>query len=1328
MMNLSLPVTTARPKCLKMLYFLLLSLVCHFPNALYAVSPPPGGDSTFLANVPVSLSPFATPAGKPSVWQELEIIVPDWDIEKRVTFIASAGFELAVVPHDPAVAPQYFTDSVTTNIRHLSVYIRMAASAPGMKSGHVSISAPGEMTKHITITGTATASPVIAQVDTLVTTIKEDNYFTAGIFFTGGFADRFTLTAGTRVMPGFVTVTGGTVSERFSGRKPTPTGGYYITVPKPENGAPGTYDFNLVLRNSFTDSTSAVYKIVVVIKGIELITPLQPMTTIAGTPSAATSISFTARGLKSNYLMLMPTDGYFEYALAANGPWRFPPTPIMLDVVDGQTGPQTIYVRLAADAAVGQQSGTVQIFDGTLPEPANLFGRISIPVSTVMPVPATITAVVDSLVKTTKSDTVFSANVHFIEGFADRFMLTAGARVMPGFEPISDGTLGKRYGGRKGELIGYAVNVPKTVNVAIGTYDFNLVLKNDSTGNFSANYKIVLVVRGLENVTPPQPMTTFAGTPSAATAMTFTAKGLTSDFLLIRPLADGFEYALAPDGPWRFQATPIEVVNGQAGPQTIYVRLAANAAVGEHSGSFGFYDGPPELLNLVDRIAVPLSRVIAAPVTPTTASYGLKFTNTTSASTTLSWTNNGNGTARAVFIAKTGGGAAMPVSNMTYTANGVFGAGTQIGSTGWYCVYNGTGSSVNITGLSDGTYRATVIDYNGTAGTARYLTTGTAPANVVIGTLPPTSVSYGLAFSNTTATSTKVSWSTSGNGSARAVFIAKTGAGAAMPVSNITYTANGTFGAGSQIGSTGWYCVYNGKASSADISGLSDGTYRVTVIDYNGIQGNERYLTTGTAPANVLIGISAPTAVSYGLAFSNTTPASTKVSWSVNGNGSSRAVFIAKTGGGAAMPVSNITYTANGTFGAGSQIGSTGWYCVYNGTASSADVTGLSEGVYRVTVIDYNGTPGNERYLTAGTAPANVLIGISAPTAASYGLSFINTTATTTTVNWSTNGNGSARAVFVAKTTGGAAMPLNGVTYTASNTFGTGTQIGSSGWYCVYKGTASSANISGLSAGTYRVTVIDYNGTPGSERYLTTGTAPANIDLGVFTPTMISYGLKFTDMAASSVTLSWTHNGNGESRAVFIAKTAGGAAFPANNTTYTAVAAFGAGTQIGSSGWYCVYNGTGSSVNINGLSANTNYRVTVVDYDGSPGDQKYLTTGTSPASFTTGGLDVLSAGRVAYSFDMISYQPASGTIEAANILTPNNDGKNDTWYIKHIEQYPNNIVTVLDAAGKMVFTKKGYTNDWSGYAQGSLLNAGTYYYLIDLGDGEKIKGFITLVR
>ncbi|SHK95485.1 gliding motility-associated C-terminal domain-containing protein [Chitinophaga jiangningensis] len=85
-------------------------------------------------------------------------------------------------------------------------------------------------------------------------------------------------------------------------------------------------------------------------------------------------------------------------------------------------------------------------------------------------------------------------------------------------------------------------------------------------------------------------------------------------------------------------------------------------------------------------------------------------------------------------------------------------------------------------------------------------------------------------------------------------------------------------------------------------------------------------------------------------------------------------------------------------------------------------------------------------------------------------------------------------------------------------------------------------------------------------------------------------------------------------------------------------------------------------------------------------------------------------------------------VEAANLLTPNSDGINDRWMVKNIGRYLNNEVKIFDRAGRLVYTRKGYNNEWDGKLNGQLLAEGTYYYILDLGNGTRMKGFITIVR
>jgi gliding motility-associated-like protein len=82
-----------------------------------------------------------------------------------------------------------------------------------------------------------------------------------------------------------------------------------------------------------------------------------------------------------------------------------------------------------------------------------------------------------------------------------------------------------------------------------------------------------------------------------------------------------------------------------------------------------------------------------------------------------------------------------------------------------------------------------------------------------------------------------------------------------------------------------------------------------------------------------------------------------------------------------------------------------------------------------------------------------------------------------------------------------------------------------------------------------------------------------------------------------------------------------------------------------------------------------------------------------------------------------------------NVLTPNGDGKNDTWFIRNIDFFPRNKVIILNRWGDNVFKSEYYNNDWDGTFGSGKLPAGTYYYILDLGDGWGIfKGDVTIIR
>ncbi|MGB5270632.1 MAG: gliding motility-associated C-terminal domain-containing protein, partial [Eudoraea sp.] len=84
-----------------------------------------------------------------------------------------------------------------------------------------------------------------------------------------------------------------------------------------------------------------------------------------------------------------------------------------------------------------------------------------------------------------------------------------------------------------------------------------------------------------------------------------------------------------------------------------------------------------------------------------------------------------------------------------------------------------------------------------------------------------------------------------------------------------------------------------------------------------------------------------------------------------------------------------------------------------------------------------------------------------------------------------------------------------------------------------------------------------------------------------------------------------------------------------------------------------------------------------------------------------------------------------------NEFSPNGDGTNDLLKINNLEDYPNNFLQIFNRYGNKIFEAQGMTdgNTWDGTRNGEQVPAGTYYYVLDLGDGSEIrKGWIQLIR
>lgn len=298
-------------------------------------------------------------------------------------------------------------------------------------------------------------------------------------------------------------------------------------------------------------------------------------------------------------------------------------------------------------------------------------------------------------------------------------------------------------------------------------------------------------------------------------------------------------------------------------------------------------------------------------------------------------------------------------------------------------------------------------------------------------------------------------------------------------------------------------------------------------------------------------------------------------------------------------------------------------YVVANGQINQFTTVGHSPGeqlFYKV--FSYNGFGKATNYNTtsplAGSTTTPLVAAI--PSIQASNLSTPSPSDNQVTINW-TRGNGNNVLVVMREGNAVDAFPALGQTYSFSTVFGSGPAEIGTGNYVVYNGTASSVTVTNLIQGTtYHIQAFEYSGTAGTENYLTataTGNPSSFTTTSFFAtePTVQASNFMYASGANTYQDISW-NRGNGS--ALLIVAKSGSAVdqFPADGISYTANDIFGLGSDLGG-GNYVVFNGTGTSLTLNGLIPATDYHLLAFEYNGSGGTENYLTSILIPTFFTT---------------------------------------------------------------------------------------------------------------
>jgi len=522
----------------------------------------------------------------------------------------------------------------------------------------------------------------------------------------------------------------------------------------------------------------------------------------------------------------------------------------------------------------------------------------------------------------------------------------------------------------------------------------------------------------------------------------------------------------------------------------------------------------------------------------------------------------------------------------------------------------------------------------------------------------PTVQATAITFSTVNTTQLTLNC-TNGNGTNR-IIVASTAAIAATPTNGTTYVASATYGAGNTIGAS-QYVVYNGAGSGVTVTGLTAGTtYYFQVFEYNCTNyftstaaGNPANTTTMFAPctatstsdgfeyiSNVALtgylgaNIANPTGTSHYTDYTLTKSATllTGNAYTLNvTNGSGYAtdgcdVWIDWNHDGVfSAGIETITYLAPSGPGTG---GSAGPYAITINVPAGAT---LGDCRMRIAISDKHTSTGYTQISAAGCSPGfaygevedyniHVAPGCNGPTAQATAIAFSAVGCNQMTLGWTDGAGTGTNRIVLASTAAIVATPTNGTVYAAgAGVYAAGTAIGAS--YVVYDGTGTSGTVTGLTAGlTYYFQVFEYNCPGTGNVYYTPAAAgnPASQTAGA-APTTQATAINFTAVGCTNMTINWT-NGNGADR-ILVASTAAIAATPTNGSNYAANANYSTlGSTIGAS-QYVIYNGTGSSVTMTGLTAGVTYYFQVFEYNcPAAGGYSYMTAGAAgnPASQATG--------------------------------------------------------------------------------------------------------------
>jgi hypothetical protein len=341
---------------------------------------------------------------------------------------------------------------------------------------------------------------------------------------------------------------------------------------------------------------------------------------------------------------------------------------------------------------------------------------------------------------------------------------------------------------------------------------------------------------------------------------------------------------------------------------------------------------------------------------------------------------------------------------------------------------------------------------------------------------------------------------------------------------NITVTASSNYQVSSDNAS--WSSTITINQSGGSVASTT--VYvRLNAATSGTYSGTLTHSSTGATDQTVNLNGSAISAVpTTQSVLSVTSATANSLTFSMNGGNGAGRILVASTAAVSFIPSDAVAATGvNANWTLATDQGSSN-KIVFDGSGTSVTVSGLTAStIYHFAVYEYNGSTTTINYLQSspGTTSATTLV--AEPTTNST-VSITRITADTAYVSF-TGGNGANRIVVVNTTGAVSFSPVDTTTYSSANlSLGSAFDLGS-GNKLVYQGNATSAKITGFSAGSnFNVTVFEYNGTGSTLNYRSAGASAAAVSPSNISYTSGNYFQDFNTLPTSG-TITTTGFGQG---------------------------------------------------------------------------------------------------------------------------------------------------------------------------------------------------------